>query len=95
MLNRSAIIVRAKQPFLEWLRQLPDPVRADLTLEEVNDELEKLGIQLHLSEVKGPVIDKLNSAEFPQHLSGQIFLSHYLAVQALDPEIYGLQPEVH
>lgn len=63
-------------------------------LEEVNDELEKLGIQLHLSEVKGPVIDKLNSAEFPQHLSGQIFLSHYLAVQALDPEIYGLQPKV-
>jgi len=38
MLNRSAIIVRAKQPFLEWLRQLPDPVRADFTLEEVNDE---------------------------------------------------------
>ncbi len=63
-------------------------------LEEVNDELDKLGIQLHLSEVKGPVIDKLNSAEFPQHLSGQIFLSHYLAVQALDPEIYGLQPKV-
>jgi len=63
-------------------------------LEEVNDELEKLGIQLHLSEVKGPVIDKLNSAEFPQHLSGQIFLSHYLAVQALDPDIYGLQPKV-
>jgi len=38
MLNRSAIIVRAKQPFLEWLRQLPDSVRADLTLEDVNDE---------------------------------------------------------
>jgi hypothetical protein len=38
MLNRSAIILRAKQPFLEWLWQLPDPVETDMTLEKVNRE---------------------------------------------------------
>ena len=38
MINRSAITVRAKQPFLKWLRSLPDPVESDMRLEEVNDE---------------------------------------------------------
>ena len=38
MLNRSALILRAKQPFLEWLWQLPDPVQPDLTLQRVNRE---------------------------------------------------------
>jgi hypothetical protein len=38
MLNRSAIILRAKQPFLDWLWQLPDPVEAEMTLDQVNNE---------------------------------------------------------
>ncbi len=38
MLNRSAIILRAKQPFLDWLWQLPDPVESDMTLNQVNNE---------------------------------------------------------
>ncbi len=61
-------------------------------LEEVNDELEKLGIQLHLSEVKGPVMDKLQRSKLLQRLSGNIYFSHYLAVQALDPEVYAPNP---
>ena len=38
MLNRSALIVTAKQPFLDWLRGLPDPVSADTTLDSLNDK---------------------------------------------------------
>jgi hypothetical protein len=38
MINRSAIIVRAKEPFLQWLRQLPDPVGPDMTLASINEE---------------------------------------------------------
>jgi hypothetical protein len=34
MLNRSALIVKAKQPFLKWLCSLPDP--AKVTLKELN-----------------------------------------------------------
>ncbi len=36
MINRSAVTVRARQPFLDWLKSLPDP--ADVTLAEVNRE---------------------------------------------------------
>ncbi len=38
MINRSAITVRAKEPFLKWLRGLPDPVGLETTLESVNRE---------------------------------------------------------
>jgi hypothetical protein len=36
MLNRSAVVVKAKQPFLNWVRSLPD--RASVTLDEVNTD---------------------------------------------------------
>lgn len=36
MLNRSALVVKIKQPFLDWLRSLPEP--ADVTLEQVNSD---------------------------------------------------------
>ena len=38
MINRSAIVVRAKRPFLDWLRKLPEPVELDLTLDRINRE---------------------------------------------------------
>lgn len=56
------------------------------TLEEINTELRKLAIQLHFSEVKGPVMDKLQQSHLMQSLSGQIFLTHYQAVAALQHE---------
>ena len=56
-------------------------------LEELNRELLQLGIQLHLSEVKSPVMDRLNSSRLINMLSGKIFLSHYQAIQTLSPEI--------
>ena len=56
-------------------------------LEDLNRELLQLGIQLHLSEVKSPVMDQLNSSRLINMLSGKIFLSHYPALQTLSPEI--------
>ncbi len=55
-------------------------------LKDLNQELSQLQIQLHLSEVKGPVIDKLSKSELVKELSGRIFLSHYQAIQALSPQ---------
>ncbi|WP_180054807.1 MULTISPECIES: SulP family inorganic anion transporter [unclassified Acinetobacter] len=52
-------------------------------LEELNAELSKLDIRLHFSEVKGPVMDKLQHSKLLTHLSGQIFLTHYQAMTEL------------
>jgi hypothetical protein len=38
MINRCAISVRVRQPFLDWLRSLPDPVQADMTLQDANED---------------------------------------------------------
>ena len=56
------------------------------SLEAINERLLVGDVMLHLSEVKGPVMDRLKRSGFLQHLSGKIFLSHYDAMQALAPE---------
>lgn len=60
------------------------------SLEAINERLHDAGVRLHLSEVKGPVMDRLKGTELLEHLSGRIFLSTYDAWQALtdkaDPE---------
>ena len=50
---------------------------------EINHRLEQLGIKFHLSEVKGPVTDQLVKSELPQHLTGEIHLSHHQATCAI------------
>ena len=57
------------------------------SLEAIDQRLRGAGLRLHLSEVKGPVMDRLANTEFLQGLSGQVFLSHYQAIQALTPEL--------
>ncbi len=52
---------------------------------EINERLHELGIKLHLSEVKGPVMDALQRSDFLQKLSGQVFLTQHQAVEALKP----------
>ena len=52
-------------------------------LEEINTRLKEKNVALHLSEVKGPVMDGLQRSDFLTHLSGEIFLSHHSAVMAL------------
>lgn len=53
------------------------------SLEAVQMRLQEAGIRLHLSEVKGPVMDRLKDTEFLHNLNGQVFLSHQQAVAAL------------
>lgn len=57
------------------------------SLEAISQRLNDAGIALHLSEIKGPVMDKLHRTDFLQHLSGQVFLTNYQAIQALTPEV--------
>ncbi len=53
------------------------------SLESINSRLKDAGITFHLSEVKGPVMDKLDRSGFLPHLTGKVFLSHHQAVQEL------------
>ena len=57
-------------------------------LEDINAEFRKLNIKLHFSEIKGPVMDKLQHSKLLKHLSGQIYLSHFQAMQELSPEVF-------
>ena len=54
------------------------------SLERIDARLRAGGLRLHLSEVKGPVMDRLAAAGLPQRLSGQVFLSQHQAMQALE-----------
>lgn len=53
------------------------------SLVAINSHLKELGIGLCLSEVKGPVMDRLNRSHFINDLNGGIFLSQYDAWLAL------------
>ena len=52
-------------------------------LEALNHRLKDVGITLHMSEVKGPVTDRLKKSHFLDDLSGRVFLSQYDAWVAL------------
>jgi SulP family sulfate permease len=53
------------------------------SLEAINLRLRDLGVRLHMSEVKGPVMDGLKKSHFLEALTGQVFLSQYDAWTAL------------
>ncbi|MBN9672647.1 SulP family inorganic anion transporter [Roseibium aggregatum] len=55
------------------------------SLEEINHRLADSKVSFHLSEVKGPVMDRLRKADFLSHLTGKVFLSQYEALCTLDP----------
>ena len=57
-------------------------------LQALNDKLSNADISLHLSELKGPVEDRLGRNDFLAQLSGRVFLHHYEAVSALDDAVY-------
>ncbi|MDF1856645.1 sulfate permease [Pseudooceanicola sp.] len=52
-------------------------------LEEINRRLGEENIRLHLSEVKGPVMDRLQRSHFLQELTGEVFLAQYDAYRKL------------
>lgn len=57
------------------------------SLEAIEHRLRDAGVALHLSEVKGPVMDRLQSTELMHRLGGHVFLTHYQAMAALAPEL--------
>ncbi|MCV6596633.1 MAG: sulfate permease [Mangrovicoccus sp.] len=65
------------------------------SLEAINAQLKDMGISLHLSEVKGPVMDRLERSHFLEELSGQVFLSQYDAFCELNGVCVGPRAEDH
>ena len=68
------------------------------SIETLSERLQDAGIAFHLSEVKGPVMDRLERSNLLERLSGQVFLSQHDALAALDPQTTGsadsgLRPE--
>jgi SulP family sulfate permease len=57
------------------------------SLEAVNLRLKDGGVTLHLSEVKGPVMDGLKETHFLKELTGQVHLTQYDAVSSINPEL--------
>lgn len=57
------------------------------SLEAINHRLRDMGVGLHLSEVKGPVMDRLKTSHFLDELHGQVFLSQYDAWKTLASRI--------
>ena len=57
------------------------------SLEAINERLKTIGVTFHLSEVKGPVMDRLKRTDILRHLTGEVFLSQYQAIEQLAPEV--------
>lgn len=57
------------------------------SLEALNSRLREMGVRLHLSEVKGPVMDRLRRTHFPEVLTGRIHLTQFDAFRAICPEL--------
>ena len=53
----------------------------------VNHRLKDGGITLHLSEVKGPVMDRLKRSHFLEELTGKVYLTQYDAVSSIKPAL--------
>ncbi|TKW67153.1 MAG: sulfate permease [Paracoccus denitrificans] len=53
------------------------------SLEAINNRLRDMDVGLHLSEVKGPVMDRLQRAHLLKDMNGRVFLSQYDAWRAL------------
>ncbi|MCX7567465.1 sulfate permease [Sulfitobacter sp. F26169L] len=51
------------------------------SLEMINERLREMGVTLHLSEVKGPVMDRLKEQHFLKEMTGNVYLSQYEAAQ--------------
>ncbi len=52
-------------------------------LEELSENLQEVGVTLHLAEVKSPVMDKLRETGFYKNMSGQVFFTTDLAMKEL------------
>jgi len=57
------------------------------SLEAINHRLKDGGITLHLSEVKGPIMDRLKRSHFLEELTGKVHLTQFDAVASINPEL--------
>ncbi len=55
------------------------------SIEAIDHRLASAGVGFHLSEVKGPVMDRLKKSDFLQHFKGKIYLSQFEAAKDLSP----------
>lgn len=87
-LEEKVLELVAERPELEHLVLMCSAVNmidasALESLEAINHRLTDAGVKLHLSEVKGPVMDRLQRSRFLDELGGRVFLSQFDAFQAL------------
>ncbi|HAK52067.1 MAG TPA: sodium-independent anion transporter, partial [Gammaproteobacteria bacterium] len=52
-------------------------------LEALCENLEEVGVTLHLAEVKGPVMDRLKETDFYHRMEGEVFFTTDLAFKKL------------
>ena len=52
-------------------------------LEELSENLQEIGVTLHLAEVKGPVMDTLKDTDFLEQMKGQVFFTTDIAMREL------------
>jgi len=57
------------------------------SLEAINRRLKDGEITFHLSEVKGPIMDRLKKSHFLEELTGEVHLTQYDAVSSINPEL--------
>jgi SulP family sulfate permease len=62
------------------------------SLEAINMRLKDAGVVFHLSEVKGPVMDRLARSEFLQALTGGVYLSQHEAIRDLKAKLDAGRP---
>ncbi len=84
----------AKQPELQHVVLMCSAVNiidmsALESLEAINVRLKATGVTFHFSEVKGPVMDRLNKTGFLDILSGEVFLSQHQAQLSLRAQSSG------
>jgi len=65
------------------------------SLEAINHRLKDTGVKLHLSEVKGPVMDRLKRSNFLAELSGKVWLSQNDAFNTLSREEDAADRDAH
>ena len=87
MLNRVAADCPVKNVVLMCTAVNEIDLSALEALEAINTRFRSMGVGFHLSEVKGPVMDRLKKTDFLAHLNGRVFLTQFQAWQALRPPL--------
>ncbi len=65
------------------------------SLEAINHMLKDTGVQLHMSEVKGPVMDRLRRSNFLDELTGKVWLSQNEAFDTLTRQESAADGDAH